>query len=120
VIGALASVAPARAFASEGGTHLNFVFGGHDKAHDEYFACYDIELVGWGARRFADGNDATDSINGNCRVIPVEVYEARYPWLTEEYRLVPDSGGPGKFRGGRGTAQSPRGPRSPSTRAPTH
>lgn len=103
VIGALAQAAPQRAMAGEGGTHLNFVFGGHDPKHDEYFACYDIEVVGWGARAHADGNDATDSINGNCRVMPVEVFETRYPWLTEEYSLRPDSGGAGRQRGGLGT-----------------
>lgn len=103
VIGALASAAPERAFASEGGTHLNFVFGGQDKANDEYFACYDIEVVGWGATPHADGNDATDSINGNCRVTPVEVFETRYPWLTEEISLIADSGGAGATRGGLGT-----------------
>ena len=103
VMGALAQAAPARAMAGEGGTHLNFVFGGHHPRHDEYFACYDIETVGWGARSHADGNDATDSINGNCRVMPVEVFETRYPWLTETYRLRADSGGPGRMRGGLGT-----------------
>lgn len=108
VIGALAQAAPARAMAGEGGTHLNFVFGGHDRRHDEYFACYDIEVVGWGARADADGNDATDSINGNCRVMPVEVFETRYPWLTEEYCLRPDSGGAGRRRGGLGTQKTYR------------
>lgn len=106
VIGALAQAAPGRAMAGEGGTHLNFVFGGVDHRNDEYFACYDIETVGWGARPFADGNDATDSINGNCRVMPVEVYETRYPWLTEEYCLRADSGGAGEYRGGLGTQKT--------------
>jgi N-methylhydantoinase B len=106
VIGALAQAAPARAMAGEGGTHLNFVFGGIDRRYDEYFACYDIETVGWGARPFADGNDATDSINGNCRVMPIEVFETRYPWLTEEFSLRADSGGAGRFRGGLGTRRT--------------
>lgn len=106
VIGALAKAAPERGMAAEGGTHLNFVFGGQDKKNNEYFACYDIEVVGWGARPFGDGNDATDSINGNCRVIPIEVFETRYPWLTEEYTLRNDSGGAGKFRGGLGTSKT--------------
>jgi N-methylhydantoinase B len=75
VIGALAPVVPHRAMAAEGSTHINFVFGGHDEQNDEYFACYDIEMVGWGGRMSADGNDAQDSINGNCRVMPVEVFE---------------------------------------------
>lgn len=106
VIGALAKAAPERGMAAEGGTHLNFVFGGQDVKNDEYFACYDIEVVGWGARPQADGNDATDSINGNCRVIPIEVFETRYPWLTEEYSLRNDSGGAGEFRGGLGTSKT--------------
>ena len=43
------------------------------------------------------------TINGNCRNTPVEVFETRYPaFLIEEYRLLPDSGGPGEFRGGLG------------------
>ena len=106
VIGALAQAAPERGMAAEGGTHLNFVFGGHDHKNDEYFACYDIEVVGWGGRPFADGNNATDSINGNCRVMPVEVFETRYPWLTEDYSLRADSGGAGQYRGGLGTQKT--------------
>jgi len=106
VMGALAPGIPARAMAAEGGSHTNFVFGGQDQEFDEYFACYDIELSGWGGRPYADGNDATDSINGNCRVIPVEVFETRYPWFTETFSLVPDSGGAGKYRGGLATTRT--------------
>ncbi|MGI9336295.1 MAG: hydantoinase B/oxoprolinase family protein [Gammaproteobacteria bacterium] len=105
VIGAMSPAVPHRSMAAEGSTHINFVFGGHDPVMDEYFACYDIELVGWGGRADADGNDAQDSINGNCRVMPVEVFETRYPWLIEEYTLVQDSGGPGRHRGGLGTTK---------------
>ncbi|MDP7343683.1 MAG: hydantoinase B/oxoprolinase family protein, partial [Alphaproteobacteria bacterium] len=57
-------------------------------------------------RPYADGNDATDSINGNCRVIPVEVFETRYPWFTEKFSLVPDSGGAGTYRGGLATTRT--------------
>jgi len=102
VIGALAKAVPERAMAAEGCTHCNFVFGGHDAVHDEYFACYDIEVVGWGGRSYADGNTACDSINGNCRVIPAEVFETRFPFRIENWTFTADSGGPGKFRGGLG------------------
>jgi|TARA_B110000259_G_scaffold29355_2_gene31578 N-methylhydantoinase B len=102
VIGALAGVIPHLAMAAEGCTHGNFVFGGVHAASKEFFACYDIEVVGWGGRSFADGNDACDSINGNCRVTPVEVFEVRYPWRVKEWAFREDSGGPGKFRGGVG------------------
>jgi N-methylhydantoinase B/oxoprolinase/acetone carboxylase alpha subunit len=43
------------------------------------------------------------TINGNCRNTPVEVFETRYPaFRIERYRLTPDSGGPGRYRGGLG------------------
>ena len=102
VIGALAKCYPDRAMAAESATGNNFVFGGSDPDLDEYFACYDIMSGGWGGRSFADGNDAVIAINGNCRYNPTEVFETRYPWLVEEFALVKDSGGPGKYRGGMG------------------
>ena len=102
IIGALSDAIPDMAMAAEGATHCNFVFGGVDSRTGDYFACYDLEGVGWGGRSFADGNDAVDSINGNCRITPVEVYETRFPWRVEELALRVDSGGAGKFRGGLG------------------
>lgn len=105
VIGAMSSVLPDTTMAAEGATHTNFVFGGTDVASNEAFVCYAIELSGWGGRSFADGNDATDSINGNCRVIPVEVFETRFPLQCERFELVQDSGGAGKNRGGLSTTR---------------
>jgi N-methylhydantoinase B len=32
-------------------------------------------------------------------MVPIEVFELRYPWLIEEFTLLPDSAGPGRFRG---------------------
>lgn len=100
VIGALSRALPERAIASDGGTHSNFLFGAHDPRSDEYVVCYDFSGAGWGARAFADGNNAVNCINGNSRMSPVEVFETRFPWLVEQLRLVPDTGGPGRFRGG--------------------
>lgn len=100
ILGAMATAVPNRVMAAEGATHCNFVFGGVDAASGEYFACYDLETVGWGGRAFADGNDAVDSINGNCRTTPVEVFETRFPWRVECLALDADSGGAGEFRGG--------------------
>jgi N-methylhydantoinase B/oxoprolinase/acetone carboxylase alpha subunit len=82
------------------------VFGGTDIRNDEYFACYDLMVAGWGGRSFADGNSATNVINGNNRMTPAEVFETRYPWRVESYALVRDSGGAGKFRGGLGTTKT--------------
>lgn len=102
VIGALAQAIPDKVMACEGGTHINFVFGGYHEEYEEYYACYDLEAVGWGARPYADGNNMCDSINGNCRTTPTEVFETRFPWIIEEFTLNPDSGGAGKYRGGLG------------------
>ena len=41
-------------------------------------------------------------VNGNCRNTPAEVLETKYPFLTLEYSMRPDSGGAGKYRGGLG------------------
>ena len=100
VMGALAPAVKERSAATDGASHSNFLFGGRDKETDEFFCCYDLTSVGRGGRSFADGNDAVGGINGNCPHTPVEVFEYRYPWHVEEYRLVGDSGGPGTFRGG--------------------
>ena len=102
IIGAMANAVPNRTMAAEGGTHSNLVFGGVDAETGEFFICYDIAGVGWGGRAFADGNDGVDSINGNCRPTPIEVFETRFPWRVEYLAFDTDSGGAGKFRGGVG------------------
>ena len=100
VIGALAQAVPERAFATDGGTHSNFLFGAHNKRTGEYVVCYDITSPGWGGRSHADGNNAVCGINGNSRMNPVEVFETRFPWRVESMEFLPDSGGPGRYRGG--------------------
>ncbi|MFB2553857.1 hydantoinase B/oxoprolinase family protein [Ensifer soli] len=100
VMGALSGPLKSRSAATDGATHSNFLFGGVDKATGEFFCCYDLTPVGWGGRSFADGNDAVGGINGNCPHIQVEVFEYRFPWHVEEFRLVDGSGGPGQYRGG--------------------
>jgi len=100
IFGAFSKAAPGRVMASEGTTHGCFVFGGWDEDNDQPFGAFDFTYVGYGGREFADGNDATDSINGNCANTPTEVFETRYPWIVEEYALRQDSGGAGEHRGG--------------------
>ncbi len=106
VIGALAAAVPDRAPATDAATHCNFLFGGVDPRSDDYYVCYDFLSAGWGGRPFAEGNNAVNCINGNCRMIPTEVFEVRYPWLVEAFALVPDSGGAGTYRGGLGVTKT--------------
>ena len=45
---------------------------------------------------------------GNPKNQSVEVWEARYPIRFEKYEIVPESGGPGKYRGGVGVTKHMR------------
>ena len=115
VMGALAPGLKERSAATDGASHSNFLFGGTDAKTGEFFCCYDLTPVGWGGRSFADGNDAVGGINGNCPHIPVEVFEFRFPWHVEEFKLVDGSGGPGKFRGGLALSKTVRCTDTPMT-----
>jgi len=103
VFGALAPAIPGKIAASCGGTSSPFLFGGRDAVTGEAYAHFHFEGVGWGGRAAGDGNDMVVTINGNCRNTPVEVFETRYPaFRIEAYRLMQDSGGAGRHRGGLG------------------
>jgi N-methylhydantoinase B/oxoprolinase/acetone carboxylase alpha subunit len=101
----LSQVVPERTSAASGGTSGNFLFGGMHPATGDYYTNYHFEGMGWGGRAQTDGNDAQNVPHGNCRNTPVEVFESRYPWRHKEYRLNPDTGGPGRTRGGLGVTR---------------
>lgn len=105
VIAALSQAIPERTAAAEGASACNFLFGGFHPETGEYYTNYHIDGSGWGATAYHDGNNVLCPENGNCRNTPVEVLETKYPFLTLEYRLRPDSGGPGKYRGGLGSSR---------------
>src|SRR5262249_50328535 len=100
LLGAFADALPERVMAAEGVTSCNFVFGGVDPRNGDRYAHYHFEASGWGGRHLLDGSSAQNHIHGNCRNTPVEVFETRFPLRTLSYGLVPDSGGPGRRRGG--------------------
>ncbi|MCA1648084.1 MAG: hydantoinase B/oxoprolinase family protein [Chloroflexi bacterium] len=56
---------------------------------------------GSGGRPWADGSD-TIHVVPDSKNLPVEFTETRFPLLVETLGLAPDSGGPGKRRGGLG------------------
>ncbi len=57
---------------------------------------------GMGAHSSGDGLDAVDIHLGNVQQLPAEICELQYPVRLAATELVPDSGGPGEFRGGLG------------------
>ncbi|MBS1881411.1 MAG: hydantoinase B/oxoprolinase family protein [Actinobacteria bacterium] len=79
--------------------------GGHDqRTEDEpLFMWYDWMVGGWGGRRTKDGSNATSAVFGvGEEVQPLEGQERLSPVLTTSHEIIPDSGGPGLYRGGCG------------------
>jgi len=100
VAGALSTAIPERAMA--GVSHWsNPNIGGINEKTGKRFVMYDVVLGGYGAKAYADGAEALCPVF-NCANIPVEVHEVNNPVLIRKVALVPDSGGPGQFRGGCG------------------
>jgi len=98
----LAQAVPERVAAACGGTCSNFLFGGVHPETGRYYAHYHFDGMGWGGRRFTDGNSAQNVPHGNCPNTPIEIFETRFPFRHLRYSLRPDSGGAGRTRGGLG------------------
>ena len=62
---------------------------------------------GSGGRYYADGSD-TIHVVPDSKNMPAEFIETTFPARVEELSLAPDSGGPGKFRGGLGYCKEVR------------
>ena len=79
------------------------VFFGTDPGTGRRFVTQSIEGGGWGGRPYEDGESASVSIcQGDVRNSPIENMELKVPLLVEERAFLPDSAGPGRFRGGLG------------------
>jgi N-methylhydantoinase B len=79
--------------------------GGRDTRHADrpIFMWYDWMVNGWGGRNGKDGSNVTASIFGVGEAVqPLEGQERLTPVVTSEHSILPDSGGPGLFRGGCG------------------
>jgi N-methylhydantoinase B len=98
--GALAKALPERAMGAF--SHwANPIFGG---VHDETgrpWVMYDLIFGGYGGRADKDGAEALCPV-ANAANLPIEGHEANNPILFHRFELIPDSGGPGKHRGGCG------------------
>ncbi len=93
---ALSKLLPGRVPAASCGSMNNLSVGGNGWAFYETIAC------GSGARPTMDGVDGVHTNMTNTLNTPIEILEREYPVLFTAYRLRPDSGGPGQYRGGLG------------------
>jgi N-methylhydantoinase B len=77
-------------------------FGGKDPSTGDYYCFLETLAGGYGGRIGSDGPDAVQTHIQNTQNAPVEETELNYPVRIPRYSLVPDSDGPGRWRGGLG------------------
>jgi N-methylhydantoinase B len=102
VMAAMAQITPNSVMAGSQGTSAVITFGGSDPRSGERYVSYESLKGGFGARPVKDGINAVASTVSNMMNTPIEILEMSFPLRIEEYALVPDSGGAGRWRGGLG------------------
>src|SRR5262249_61864341 len=68
--------------------------------HGRAFGTTEVIVGTWGARAGRDGLEGVSNPLANLSNHPVELLEADLPLEVVRYGFVPDSGGPGRRRGG--------------------
>ncbi|HEY3080605.1 MAG TPA: hydantoinase B/oxoprolinase family protein [Chloroflexota bacterium] len=106
LLGALAQAVPDRVpAANEGGATLPSIGGRHQ---GRPFIYVETVLGAWGGRPDRDGLEGVANLCANQSNQPIELVEAENPLEVTRYELRPDSGGPGRFRGGLGLTREYR------------
>ena len=101
IMKAFSQIVPDKVPAAGLGTMNNITIGGM-KDNGEPWTFYETIGGGSGARPTGDGVDGIHVNMTNTMNTPIETLEAYLPLEFKAYRLRPDSGGPGKYRGGCG------------------
>ncbi|HUZ73250.1 MAG TPA: hydantoinase B/oxoprolinase family protein [Stellaceae bacterium] len=103
IVRALARAVPGRVPAPGSASGGSISTAGRHPVTGRWYSHYEINTGGSGARPDGDGVSAMDELVVNVMNTPVEAVESEFPVRVERYALVPDSAGPGRFRGGLGT-----------------
>ena len=104
--GAVAEFWPKNTMACSQGTSAVVTFGGEDPRNKQRYVSYETIKGGFGARPNKDGINAIASGISNTMNTPIEILEMSFPVRVDEYVLVTDSGGAGRFRGGLGASRT--------------
>ena len=104
--GAVAEFWPDNTMACSQGTSAVVTFGGEDPRNNQRYVSYETIKGGFGARPNKDGINAIASGISNTMNTPIEILEMSFPVRVDEYVLVTDSGGAGRFRGGLGASRT--------------
>lgn len=104
VMGAMAKAVPAKMPAAGCGHATVILAGAYDRDTGKRIigALGGPLRGGMGARPTKDGIDVADHDLSNSYHVPIEVTEREFPVRYRTLELWPDSGGPGRFRGGLG------------------
>jgi N-methylhydantoinase B len=102
VLGAMSAALPERVIGSANGANTSMVFAGEDPVTGFSYVYLETLGGGMGGRNDRDGKDGVQVHITNTSNLPVEAIEMEYPLRVEEYSLVADSGGAGRWRGGLG------------------
>ena len=101
MIGAFAHLVPERVCACDA-DWASATFVGFDPRAGRYFSYIETYGAGRGAKHNEDGSSGHHTHTTNTANAPTEMIELEHPFLVNEYSLVNDSGGAGKYRGGLG------------------
>lgn len=108
VFGALAEQVPDRVVAGTNGANTSAVFAGIDPRTAQLYVYLETLGGGMGARATFDGKDGVQVNITNTSNLPVEAIELEYPLRVEEYSLIENTGGAGRYRGGLGIRRTIR------------
>lgn len=98
VFGALAQALPDKVAADGAGGSTLPSFSG--QIDGKIFVFSECIMGVWGATSLHDGQEGVPHMASNQANVPIETIEADYPLRVERYGLIPDTGGPGRNRGG--------------------
>ncbi len=106
VFGCFSQLIPERVVASSPSL-VNLCLGGVDTRQDlplrgQTYVSYCWTEGGYGARFNRDNGSYNALYASGTRNQPIEIYEQQFPITWEMCEMVPDSGGPGQYRGGLG------------------
>jgi len=106
ILKALARGMPDQVPACSGGDVCSMMGLGVNPRTGEQWLEATNEAVGFGATAGADGEDGIMHLSEpGCRNNPVEVLETKSPMVIDHYGYRPDTGGPGRYRGGVGVSR---------------
>lgn len=97
--GALAKMVPDRVCAASDGGNVCVSLGGY-KADRSPFIYVDFFAGAWGGRPWADGLQGNANLCSNLSATSAEITENEQPLQILAYEFIPDSMGPGQYRGG--------------------